>query len=265
MFSIHKFLSRTGRLGTPLPTPYPIFDIERVKFRYGGTSMLAGKPGSFKSILALNLMTRWAEMGLSALYFSADSDEFTVARRIAGILTDTDSGKVDADFEQRKYAPYMTALASLGESARFEYRAFDDIEEIYKRVNLYELVYGGYPDLIFIDNLINFAPSTDDWGAMRDMTNAFDGLARETKTHVCVLHHASEGYGEHSDPVPSKAIQGKVSQIPRLVLTTAAAGTDLAVAAVKNTNGPQFPSADHTMPFKVQPSLRVTDNYEEML
>jgi RecA-family ATPase len=239
--------------------------VNNIRFRYGATSMIAGKPGSFKSVLALNLLTRWVQAGYSALYFSADSDEHTVARRLAGILTNTPSQQVDADFINRHYSKYLPALHSLS-GTLFEYRALE-MDEVADRLNTYEAFSrdGSYPDIVFLDNLINFAPSTDDWGYMRDMTNGLDQLARETKSHICVLHHASEGWGSAADPVPRAAIQGKITQIPRLVLTTAANERALCVCAVKNTNGPQYPDATKWMLFDVQESLKVTDRYEEEL
>lgn len=263
MYRVSKFHSRTGRLGRPLPAPFPVFDDEQVKFRYGATSMLAGKPGSFKSVLAINMLLRWASKGLTALYFSADSDEYTVARRVAGIETDTDSATVDAHFMNGGWVNYVPALQKLDESVIWEYRAFQDVGDIADRLNTFEAVYHSYPDLVFVDNLINYAPSTDDWGAMRDMTNGLDTLARETKSHICVLHHASESWGSAIDPVPRAAIQGKITQIPRLVLTTAANEQTLAVCCVKNTNGPQYADAQHFMTFDVLDSLKVIDTNRE--
>lgn len=281
MLRVSKFRSRAGRLGQPLDTPFPIFDVEGVKFRYGGTSMIAGMPGSFKSILALNMMIRWADMGHDSLYLSADSDEYTVARRCAGIMTGVESYKVETDFEVGAIGKYLPSLRSLDDKVLWEYRALE-MEQIYDRLHAYaDGPAGGYPDVVFLDNLINFAPSTDDWGFMRDMTNQLDALARETKSHVCVLHHASENAGsmyDHAtgkfrprtsiDPVPRSAIQGKITQIPRLVLTTAAnsnADPNLMVACVKNTNGKQYPEADHIMRFNVADSLRVSDDYRRSL
>jgi AAA domain len=263
MYSLAKFASRAGRLGTPLPSPFHSFDIANIRFRLGATSMIAGKPGAFKSILALNMLNFWTREGYPAVFFSADSDEHTVARRLAGIITDTSSETIDAHFQEGRFRDYVPYLESLG-LARFEYRILN-MEGIAERLAAYEAVYGDYPPLVFLDNLINFSDSTEDWGLMRDMTKELDALARETKSHICVLHHASESWGKASDPVPRAAIQGKITQIPRLVLTCAADGPVLKVCCVKNTNGPQDPDAHRPMYFRVEPSLQVTDNYQEML
>lgn len=267
MYSLAKFNSRTGRLGVPLSSPYRVFDLENIHFRQGATSMLAGKPGAFKSTLALNMLVHWAREGLPVFYFAADSDEDEVARRCAGIMTGASTQLVDDDFEAGRTGRYMAELRALN-TARFEYYAPDGedaTEFIAERLNAFEAVYGDYPAVVFIDNAINFSETTDDWSGIRDMTRELAKLAFETSSHISVLHHASEGWGHASDPVPRAAIQGKVTQIPRLVLTCAADSLAMKVACVKNRGGPAYPDANRWMNFTVQPSLEITDNYQEML
>ena len=65
-------------------------------------------------------------------------------------------------------------------------------------------------------------------------------MARKTEACVMVLHHVSEAseYGSPTMPSPRRAIHGKVSQLPAIILTL---GYDpqgmLRVAAVKNRFG----------------------------
>jgi hypothetical protein len=254
MYAIRKFAGRTGGIGTALPDPFGMMGQSRVKFRLGGTSMIAGAPGSFKSVFALNLLTKWAETN-SILYFSFDSDEFTVAKRLSAILTDDDTDTVERDLTRN--GRYTAALARVN-SASFVYRNFD-LSGIEHHLGAFEAVHGAYPDIVFVDNLINTVDDPTDWGGMINVTKQLDILARETRSHVCVLHHASESWAQYNPgmPPPSWAIQGKVNQIPRLVLTLACQGNLLRVACTKNTNGPQSPNASDYMSFTVQPSLRV--------
>lgn len=278
MYSVAKFASRTGRLGTPLPTPWPVFDLENVKFRHGAISMFAGKPGAGKSIWALNAMARWAQAGKPAFYFSADSDEYTVARRLGGII-----GGVPMDKIEHMRHRDLAALLDVEymQHVRFEYRTCpgeDAAEFIAERIGPFAEVYGSYPPVVFVDNLVNYAPSANDWGSMIDLLVELDALSRETMSHICVLHHASESESwvyDHAlgkrrlrgaaDPVPLSALQGKVSQIPRLVLTIAANASLRAVVCAKNTNGPQFPEANRWMTFEVGDNLQVNDKYQELM
>jgi len=67
-------------------------------------------------------------------------------------------------------------------------------------------------------------------------------MARKTEACVLVLHHVSEQseYGSPSTPPARRAIHGKVSQLPALILTLGydATNGELKVAAVKNRFGP---------------------------
>lgn len=256
MYDLSKFHLRTGRMGAPLPPVYDAFDDFKIRFRRGGTSLIAGQPGSFKSVLALNMMASWVRNGMTSMYFSADSDEDTAARRVFGIMTDKDSETVEQMFRRRKYDEITPVLQKVS-AARFVYRALD-IDKIADHLELYQIAHGDYPDVVFIDNLINFASSSQDWGGMIDLQNELDQLARETRSHVCVLHHVTDAFPS-GVPVPRSAIQGKVTQIPRLVLTVAAVEAQLMIAVVKHTNGPQWPDASKWMNFQVYPSLRVHD------
>lgn len=229
-------------------------------FRYGGTSMIAGKPGSFKSALALNLMIRWVrDHGMTALYFSADSDEGIVKRRVSSIITGRPWAQVDGDYNAGHAERYAAARASL-DNVRFVYHAVE-VDEVAERCAAFEVLYGEYPNLVFIDNLINFAEHPQDWDGMGKMIIEWDAMAREFSSHFCILHHASEGWGAFNTPVPSAAIQGKLSQLSRLTLTTAANERQIAVCCVKNTNGPSDPGAQNPMLFSVAESLAIEDDY----
>lgn len=250
-------------MGLALPDPFPSFALANITFRHGATSMIAGAPGSFKSILALNMAIYWAQQGKTGLFFSADSDEYTVAKRCASMITGEPSYGVDADFTAHKTRRYQEALAALS-SVRFVYRN-TDLDGIADTVGAFESVHGAYPEIIWIDNLINFAESPDDYGGMLTMTRDLDVLARETQAHICILHHTSEG-GDYpvTRPASRKAIQGKVSQVPRLILTVGAEDMALYASCVKNTNGPQDPTGRDWIRLAVLPSLLIRDTQWQM-
>ena len=264
MYSPKKFASRVGDIGKALLDPFNYMGPEQIKFRYGATSMIAGVPGSFKSVLALNMVVNWALVDVSCLYFSADSEEFTVAKRLSGILTDQPIDEIERNMlrgQNQQYIEAMEVLARAG--VEFEYASMD-IEEMAHRIASYEAVYGAYPNVVFVDNLIDFVDSPDDWGGMLMMTRELDSMARKLKCHICILHHAKlrVPYGKEDDydwgkPPADYEIQGKITQEPRLVLTMAAQGLTTRVACVKNTNGPMFPDGSHGHFFNVGQSMRL--------
>jgi predicted ATP-dependent serine protease len=115
-------------------------------------------------------------------------------------------------------------------------------------IKAYVELYGIAPELIVIDNLMNVAAETDnEWAGLRAIMMELHDMARKTEACVLVLHHVSEQseYGSPMMPPPRRAIHGKVSQLPALILTL---GYDpsqglLRIASVKNRFGPHYADA----------------------
>lgn len=254
MQSLGKAVTRSTSVGSSLPTIYGSMQQRKITFRRGATSMIAGPPGSYKSTLALNLLVGWAEKGKSALYVSADSDEFTVGKRVAAIATGDKVSVVEKHLRKGAYSDVLNMPR-----VRFVFTPLD-IRGLDRNLRAYEAVYGSFPDVIFIDNLTNAIDSGgEEWGAMRQMAKDLDTISRASQSHVCILHHSSESW-EDQNPPPRWKIQGKVSAIPRLVLTMNAVGSHMMIACVKNTNGPQDPSAKDYDDYIIDTStMRVRD------
>lgn len=154
---------------------------------------------------------------------------------------------------------YRQALMQL-DNTRWIYKA-SDIEDVDRHMRGFESVYGSFPHVVFIDNLLNVSEVGEDWGACREFIRNLDILAREAQCHVCVLHHTSESMYNPGLPPPRSAILGKISQFPRLILTVGANGATLNVACVKNTNGPQDPSGSTFFPLNVDAErMTITDS-----
>jgi KaiC/GvpD/RAD55 family RecA-like ATPase len=221
--------------------------------------MIAGVPGSFKSVLALNMAAHWsARQGMSVLYFSADSDEYTVGRRVAGILTGEQTKLVESNMQIDAHY-YDNELKALGD-IEFVYDQLD-ADGVKDHIEAFELVYGAYPEIVFIDNLIDFADSPDDWAGMLLFIRSMDAVARKTKAHICILHHAKIRTENKRAgwPPGDWEISGKVTQLSRLVITVAAEDRRLYWAPVKNTNGPQDREAQMRYGFFVTESMRIKD------
>jgi RecA-family ATPase len=242
MQTVGRAVRRSGRMGDPLPEVYPSLTQAELFFRRGGTSLLAGWPGAFKSTFALNLLIHWARQGMTALYISADSDEFTVAKRVVAMITGTPMKEVEAGLRRGEYQNELKQLTNV----HWEFRPLN-VEQIDERLVAMEKMHGKKPDVVFVDNLMNMVPNPTDYGAQMTLTRDLDTMARGAKSHIMILHHTHEGPQNKSRPATPQAIwevHGKVNQFPRMVLTLAAnADADkheahLMVAGVKNTNGP---------------------------
>ena len=83
-------------------------------------------------------------------------------------------------------------------------------------------VYGRFPSIVVIDNLMNVVGENEsEWSSMRDTTKAIHRLVRITGAHVFVLHHMSENNARPQYPAPMRDVQGKVSQLPELIISLA--------------------------------------------
>lgn len=204
--------------------------------------MVAGPPGAGKTYMALIAAVR---MGVPTLYVSADSDEDTMAARLAAAITKHEVHNVAETISFGLFAEeYGDRVSSL--PIRF---AFDpsepSIEDIANAVEAWVEIYGEPPHLLVIDNLMNCAgDGAGEFEVMRRTCKDLQWLARKTKACVLVLHHTSELDEKNLVSAPPRsAIQYKVTQLPSVVLTMANDNGRMSVAVVKNRFGPQDPKA----------------------
>lgn len=233
MQTLSKAVRRAGSLGAPLPDAYPSLASREVRFRRGATSMIAGPPGAFKSILAINMSIAWARAGELGLYISADSDQFTMGSRCAAIISGDSFHKIEKVIKTGRYDGALRQISDL----HCEFRALN-IKQIDERMKAFETMYGRFPDFVVVDNLMNMVDNPDDHGGMLRMCRDLDEMARAAQCHIVILHHTQESGGE-TEPQPIWLIQHKVNQFSRLTLTVnCGPGGHMMIATVKNTNGP---------------------------
>lgn len=207
--------------------------------------MVAGPPGAGKSVLALVASIRLAQQGVPVLYISADSNEATMAARAAACVTghpvDDVATTIEVGLWAEEYGARMAALP-----IRFEYDDTDPtITDIANGLTAFLEVWGEAPHVIVLDNLMNMtSDDSNEWAGMRQAVKQLHYIARKSNACVMVLHHTSEQDSNHIRSAPPRgAIQGKVSQLPALILTIANDGGQLMVAVVKNRHGPADPGA----------------------
>ena len=117
------------------------------------------------------------------------------------------------------------------------------LKDLDEEVSAFETIWGMSPTLIVVDNLMDIAmDGHEEFGGMRQAMKELKYLARDTNACVLVLHHTQEGVSG-TPCQPRSALQGKVAQIPAMVLTTGqkklptGLDTYLCVAPVKNRYG----------------------------
>ena len=224
------------QLDTPqlLPDLFPSLQQAGIRFRRGQVTMIAGQPNSGKSLLALFYGIK-AE--IPTLYVSADTDAYTTSVRAAALLTGSTIDTIEEAFKLNVGTEvYTNALTSLT-NLEFSFDPSPTLDDIQLMVQAYGEKYGIYPELLIVDNLMNVAALHDnEWTGMRDIMKAMHHVARETQASVFVLHHTSEAEGDPVKPPARKAIQGKVSQLPEMIITVAMEpeNNEFRIACVKN-------------------------------
>ncbi len=223
---------------TPLPDVWTALADKQIKFRRGQVCMVAAAPNAGKSMFALIYAVK---AKVPTLFFSADTDTTTVMMRAAAHV----SGHNQVNVEQNLSANnnfYDTSFEKL-KHIKWVFDSNPSLDDIELEIKAYVELYGLAPELIIIDNLMNVAAETDnEWAGLRAIMMELHDMARKTEACVLVLHHVSEQseYGSPTEPPARRAIHGKVSQLPALILTLGyhPVQGELKVAAVKNRFGP---------------------------
>jgi predicted ATP-dependent serine protease len=205
--------------------------------------MVAAAPNAGKSMFALVYAIK---ANIPTLFFSADTDTATVMIRTAAHLSGHSQLTVETNLQNntRHYQEYLSKMQNI----QWVFDSSPSLDDIEMEIKAYIELYGIAPELIVIDNLMNVAAETDnEWAGLRAIMMELHDMARKTEACVLVLHHVSEQseYGSPTMPPPRRAIHGKVSQLPAIILTL---GYDpsqgmLRVAAVKNRFGPHYADA----------------------
>lgn len=203
--------------------------------------MIAATSGAGKTMCVTKLVQMFKE---PTLFFSADTDEGTMLTRAGAMVTGDTQEDVRRGLREGGDEYYGEKLAVEFGDVRFVFETdptYDDLEletaammEVYGRVSI-----------IIVDNLMNMVGEQDsEWGSMRDHAKAIKRLARVTGAAVIVLHHMSEDSSRPDIPAPKRHIQGRISQLPEVIISLAASedGGTIRACAVKNRFGPADPT-----------------------
>lgn len=178
------------------------------------------------------------------MYFSADTDLATTRIRAAAALSGAPVRQVEAELALPDAREYYEEVLAEADHIRWCFDSAPSLDDIAVEIASFTELWGVPPALVVVDNLMDVAiEDATEWAAMRKVAKVLKYEARETGAAFLVLHHCSEGEGDPSLPPARRAIQGKVSQLPALILTIANTGPELRVSCVKNRHGKADPSA----------------------
>ena len=238
MLNLNRAWRGSNINATPLPDVWKDLALKQIKFRRGQVCMVAAAPNAGKSMFALIYAVK---AKVPTLFFSADTDIATVMMRAASHLSGHSQLLVEGNLTSNRhyYDKHLDNMSNI----QFVFDSSPSLDDIELEIKAYVELFGIPPELIVIDNLMNVvAESDNEWAGLRAIMVDFHDMARKTEACVMVLHHVSEQseYGKTTFPPARRAIHGKVSQLPALILTLGFDPLDgtLKVAPVKNRFGP---------------------------
>jgi len=234
MLSLTQAAARSTNDFQILPDLFSPLVREGIRFRRGQMTMIAGQPNAGKSLLALFMAVN---MKVPTLYISADTDAYTTAIRASAMVTGHTINTVEEAFITGDGKDFYESELSSINHLQFDFAPSPTLDEIDLSIRAYAEAYGEYPHMIIVDNAMNVVSMhNDEWSGLREIAKAMHHIARETDSAVLLLHHTSEAEGKPNMPPSRKAIQGKISMLPEMILTVALVPDtgEYRVAAVKN-------------------------------
>lgn len=260
--TLHRSVARGVSAGEPLPPPFPIFESKKISWRRGSIHMIAGPPGSMKTVLMMNIVKAMGSK-VPTLYHSSDSDDFTMATRAVAMQT----GIQTDEAELLVLTNPKLAQAALKDMSyvKWNFHAAPTLDLMWAEADAYREIHGEYPHHTIVDILMDVdfegASEQNYWALMSE----FKVLAREQNTALTIVHHTSES-AKGGSPPPRSAIMGKANQLPTVILTLwgdSMKGT-LDIAVVKNRFGPQDAMGKKFFTMKADPSACSIEEMDEM-
>jgi hypothetical protein len=236
---------RSQHLAKPLPNPFTQID-KRVKFYRSQTSLTVAASGVGKSQLWANLAQR---MGIPSVYWSADSGRETVTVRTLAMWTGYTTEQAELYRRDPTWAHHWEQ--ALQRSRHIDW-AFDTpikAKAVGERLWAFAEKHGEFPHLFVVDNLSNTVENIgDEFAEQKQVMTQMQQLARETGTHIAMLHHAKGEYESGTRAIPKTGSMNNLFKLPEVGLTIHRPGGvegKLAVSVVKNRSGRDDPLAEH--------------------
>jgi len=241
MRQLHKAVLSPTSQAPSIPNLWNALSARGISLRVGEVSMIAGRPSTGKSMVALNLAYR---AQVPTLYVSADSHMATQSIRLLSLMTGRPQAELESMLmENRQEASELLRSQSyIGWSFLSSPTAFQ-IEEL---VEAHAEMWGAGPMLLIVDNLTDVVrDGGDEWG--KEFLKDMKFMARKWNLAALILHHMSLSRPHPGGTVPPmEAIQGKVAETPALVLSVTTNDGWLGMGAVKNRYG-SMDASGHTV------------------
>ena len=244
MQTLSLALKDKGEEGEPLPPVFHQLDTIGVKYRRSWLVLVAAAPGGGKSALtsfqAFN-MKYSAEERVPTLYFSADNDKLTFGCAAIAAAMGIHTNKAERLLEAGDEEAYAM-LEKLTSHMWVSFQGGPSPRDIREELDAFAAVYGDWPQLIVVDNLMDVDGSEGGFDSERTTQDGIleflKRIGRETGACVVVLCHVTGEYTDGTRPIPRSALMNKIDKRPQLILTLHQADDNLlGVSVVKNRRG----------------------------
>lgn len=254
MPSLRQAVRAAEHSGEPLPwIPAGLAD-KQVRLRRGHLHVVASAPGVGKSVFAIN--TVLYNRDVPTLYLAMDGDANSMSMRVLqAYLGETrESVKQDMDFG----APAIDVALATIDWVRWDFPNSPDMEEIRDRVWAFAEIFGEFPHLIVVDNLMDVVYEQSA-AAYTDAESALTALARAANSAVLCLAHVNGLHEGGREVIPLNGVMFKATKKSSLILSMhpGAFSHDLFVSVLKNRDGPADPSG-------VEVRAKLTVDYARM-
>ncbi len=172
------------------------------------------------------------------MFFSADSDPFTVRTRAMSMLNGC---SLDESTRAELSGETASMEAKLAEHPiRFNFNSSPSIEDIERSLYAYDEVYGEYPRLVVLDNLTDVYTDAED-DSLEPLMDYLHTMARGTQACVLGLHHVTGEYNNRDKPIPLNGVKNQIHKKPEMVLTAFKRNDGMkdymCISTVKNRTG----------------------------
>jgi hypothetical protein len=238
---------RSLHLAKPLPNPFTQID-KRVKFYRGQTSLTIGASGVGKSQLWANLAQR---MGVPTIYWSGDSARETVTIRTLAMWTGYTTEQAELYRRDPSWLPHWEQALHRSRHIDWAFETPIKSKTVGERLWAFAEKHGEFPHLFVVDNLSNTVENiSDEMSEQKQVMTKMQELARETGTHIAMLHHPKGEHESGTRPIPKTGSLNNLFKTPEVGLTIhRPSGVEgkLAVSVVKNRGGVDDPLAEHSI------------------
>ena len=226
---------RTAALAPPLPIHNSVFQTAGITLRSGQFSILAAAPGVGKTLVATNLAIR---LGVGVLYFSADSDEWTVRQRACSVLTGVKLSDVEHQLGEPAWDDYYADQLRQLDHVDWCYQSDIDMEFIVKRLFAYAELRHSWPALIVVDNLANTIVDSDNESSeLRTACRELQRIARTTRSHVMALHHVKGAKESGDKQIGLGDLLYNIGKVPETILGLHRENGGVVISIPKNRGG----------------------------